>query len=68
METASRQRWRCAVSEHMSGLLECHAELREALLTPQGGGSDTGVESRRRVWHQRPVVVTMLMHQASGSI
>lgn len=68
VEATSRQRWRCAVSEHMSGLFECHAELREAMLTPEGGGSDIRVGSMRCVWHQWPAVVTKSMQQASRSI
>ena len=70
----SRERCLCWVLSHMSGLLECHAELRDALLRA-GGGYDGnagrassrlrragGILAGRRAWRQRPAVA-MPVHQ-----
>lgn len=42
IKRASTDRCRCLVLDHMAGLLRCHAEFREPLLTSWGGGGGGG--------------------------
>ena len=74
VDKTSRQRCRCIVLDHMSGLFECHAQLREALLTSWSDGlsrlqqrpeavASVGMGCTGRVWRQRPTLTTPV-HQA----
>lgn len=63
-DRAARERRRCLILVHMTGLLKCHAEFREALLRSAGRGTGRGFlvsadgkdQTGQRVWRQHPAV------------